>query len=924
ARAARALALLSILPLGLEVVDLLTTYLILPRDVTELIHSLGILFALSAFALVYLNYLPETNSLTVKLVGITLATILAVVGSLGWIVTPAYVAAYHDDRFITDRQTLRFTPSSKGGYAVTVAPFHFDSDLGTDLSPGIVRINLAFDFPFYDQVWREAFISEDGIISFGQPLNSQDVKYRYGSAPAIFPLHLDLVIDPDGLSGDNGLFAKSAADRLTITWYRLRKAWDRDTRYTFQLVLYPGGGFDITYNGLPARELYAIQEPRDAAWLIGAVPGSAALRPNHIRFTADLPSPSSDRSGIVEDYYLSFRRYLHHLYLPLAYLVMGSSVLILICFPMFFRPTLVSPLARLLEGVRQINTGNLEVTMPVQYYDEIGFLTQSFNDMAAALHNGTGTLRRRATELEALASVSSALRQAKTSQDMIPILIEATVKALGAEAGAILLLENGGLMVAGVHGSLRAVLGDRILPDSVLCWPMLQAGQPVWSELVGQGRCAACGLCQALVQGRQTLAVVPLQSSDQTLGLLQVAFDRPGGLPEEHRRPLVAIAEMGGNALQRARTMEMLEQLVQDRTRDLMALYEVTATTTRHLDLQVVLERVLQKAVEVIGGEAGVIHLLDEAGETLHLAAQHGIPPVRSDLLQVQRAGGNLWSRVVERNETVIVRIRRVSEARAACYAGVPIQAKGRTLGVLSVFAEASHRFSAEDIALLTGIADHVGAAVESARLHRRAEEVAVLEERQRLARELHDAVTQTLFSASLIAEALPRVWHRDSEAGRRGLEELHRLTRGASAEMRTLLLELRPAALTEKPLDQLLGHLAETMTSRTRVPISLATDPDCLLPEDVQIALYRIAQEALNNVAKHASAGQVSVELSCQRQQVTLRIRDDGVGFDSHDVLRDRVGMGVMRERAARIGAALEITSRPGQGTEVVVVWPA
>lgn len=921
ARAARALALLSLLPLGLQVGELSAAYLILPRDIADLIHSLGILFTLSAFALVYLNYLPEATSVMVKLVGITLATILAIVGSAGWIVAPAYMAAYPNDRFITDRQTLRFTPNPEGGYNVAVAPLRFDNELGTDLGSGVVPMDMAFDFPFYDQVWREAFISDDGAISFGQPLVSRDVKYRYGPLPAIFPLHLDLVPDPDGLPGEDGLFAKSTVDGLTVTWYQLPEAWDRETRYSFQVVLYPSGSFEITYNGLPAIQTDAIQEPGDAPWLIGAMPGSAELHPDHIRFGADLPY-SGGRGGIVEDYYLNFRRYLHQLFLPLAYLVIGSSVLIVAGFPIFFRLTLVSPLASLLKGVRQMNAGDLAATLPVHYHDEIGFLTQSFNEMATKLRSRSLTLGRRVAELEAIAAVSSALRRAATSQDMIPILLEATVKALGAKAGAILLLEEGRLVVAGVYGLPRTLPGHRLRPDDIPCWPALQAGQPALSDLVAQGQCAACGLCQALGGDRRALAAVPLQTAEQPLGLLQVAFDQSGGLLEEHRRPLVAIAEMGGNALQRARTMEMLEQLVQDRTRDLMALYEVTATTTQHLDLQVVLERVLQKAVEVTGGEAGLIHLLNEVSETLRLAAQWGIPPVLIDPAQVQRAGGNLWGRVVERNDTVIVRIRRGSEGLTACYVGVPVQAKGRTLGVLSVFGEARHSFSAEDIALLTGIADHVGAAVERAHLHLRAEEAAVLEERQRLARELHDAVTQTLFSASLIAEALPHVWHRDREAGRRGLEELHRLTRGASAEMRTLLLELRPAALTEKSLDQLLGHLAETVTSRTRVPISLSVDPGCLLPEDVQIALYRIAQEALNNVARHAGAGEVTVELVCQTQRVTLRIRDDGRGFDPHDVLPDRVGMGVMRERAARIGAALGIRSRPGQGTEVVVVW--
>lgn len=184
ARAARALALLSVVPLGFEVIELLKAYFILPHDLAELIQSLGILFALSAFALVYLNYLPERTSLLIKLVGISLATLLAVLGSVGWILRPSVVAAYRDDGFITDKTTLRFAPNTQGGYDVAAVPFHFDNAFGTEQAAGAVRTQLGFDFPFYDQVWREAYVFEDGIISFGQALSSQDVKYRYGPAPA--------------------------------------------------------------------------------------------------------------------------------------------------------------------------------------------------------------------------------------------------------------------------------------------------------------------------------------------------------------------------------------------------------------------------------------------------------------------------------------------------------------------------------------------------------------------------------------------------------------------------------------------------------------------------------------------------------------------------------------------------------------------
>jgi signal transduction histidine kinase len=200
--------------------------------------------------------------------------------------------------------------------------------------------------------------------------------------------------------------------------------------------------------------------------------------------------------------------------------------------------------------------------------------------------------------------------------------------------------------------------------------------------------------------------------------------------------------------------------------------------------------------------------------------------------------------------------------------------------------------------------------------------EKAVAAERSRLARELHDAVTQTLFSASLIAEVLPRLWAKDPERGKQQLEEVRLLARGALAEMRSLLLELRPEALAQAKMDDLLSQLGRAMTGRTGVPVSVTADVQCSLPAKVQIALYRIAQEALNNAAKHAEASQVDVRFQCDAGQAELSIHDDGRGFDVENIPAGRLGLGIMPERAASIGAKLQIESEPGRGTQVSVVW--
>jgi signal transduction histidine kinase len=208
------------------------------------------------------------------------------------------------------------------------------------------------------------------------------------------------------------------------------------------------------------------------------------------------------------------------------------------------------------------------------------------------------------------------------------------------------------------------------------------------------------------------------------------------------------------------------------------------------------------------------------------------------------------------------------------------------------------------------------------AALAQKAAEEAVVAERTRLARDLHDAVTQTLFSASLTAEVLPELWEADPAQGRRTTEELRQLTRSALAEMRTLLLELRPSAVVQARLDDLVRQLLEATVNRTRATVNFAADGQRPLPDDVKIAFYRIAQEALNNIVKYAKASNIHIDLRQQPQGVRLTISDDGIGFDPDAVGPGHFGQKIMRERAESIGARLTVQSEVGHGTVVMVTW--
>lgn len=252
----------------------------------------------------------------------------------------------------------------------------------------------------------------------------------------------------------------------------------------------------------------------------------------------------------------------------------------------------------------------------------------------------------------------------------------------------------------------------------------------------------------------------------------------------------------------------------------------------------------------------------------------------------------------------------------------VPLNVQGEVYGSICLYYRNARSFTQEEKEMAIVFADQAALAIENARLREQVGRTAAAAERTRLARELHDAVTQTLFSTSLIADVLPRIWERDAEEGKQRVAELRELTRGALAEMRTLLLELRPTALLEAELGDLLHQLADAVTGRARIPVAVEVEGKTTLPADVQVAFYRIAQESLNNVAKHSGASQATVTLHQTPESVLLEVKDNGRGFDPANVPSNHLGLNIMRERAEAIGARLEIASANGSHTHVRAYW--
>jgi signal transduction histidine kinase len=293
------------------------------------------------------------------------------------------------------------------------------------------------------------------------------------------------------------------------------------------------------------------------------------------------------------------------------------------------------------------------------------------------------------------------------------------------------------------------------------------------------------------------------------------------------------------------------------------------------------------------------------------------------------------WRMLVDSDSTLIVtdvqRDHRLPEALrkttlpgCQAYLGVVIRAKGLPLGLLSLFNESILGYTIEDLTLFTTIADQIGVSVERVRLIWQAEQAAVVEERQRLARELHDSVTQLLYSQVLFAGAGQKALDQGNLVLLR--QHLHRLDQAALQalkEMRLLVYELRPSDHLDEGLVSALQRRLDSVEKRTGMNARLVVQGAVNLDESTELALYRIAQEALNNTLKHADATSVTVQIQAIDNRVVMEIIDDGCGFNPEEKGKaGGMGLANMQERTAALGGQLALHAQPGQGTRITVTF--
>jgi signal transduction histidine kinase len=391
------------------------------------------------------------------------------------------------------------------------------------------------------------------------------------------------------------------------------------------------------------------------------------------------------------------------------------------------------------------------------------------------------------------------------------------------------------------------------------------------------------------------------------------------------------IHELEKQLAERTDALAALNETEQRRSEQFRLITEVSHRFTSTLELN----EVMQQVVRLIQQSFGYYHVaigMIEGDEVVYRVGagilwddpQFQFKPAR---LKVGKEGLSGW--VAATGESLLIpdvslepRYVWMQGSQTRSELIVPISAKGNIIGVLDIQSDRLDQFDQIDLELMRSLANQAGVAIENARLYEQAKQVAVLEERNRLARELHDSVTQTLYGITLYAQAaVGQLALGNLEQVAENLREIQDTSQEILAEMRLLIYELRPPVLERVGLVGALQARLSAVEGRAGLKTTLKSDLAGRLPAAIEEGLYRIAQEALNNVLKHAHALTITVSLSQSDKLVTMEIADDGVGFEPERV-KGQGGMGLpaMQERTAALGGRLAISSKPGEGARVVM----
>jgi PAS domain S-box-containing protein len=579
--------------------------------------------------------------------------------------------------------------------------------------------------------------------------------------------------------------------------------------------------------------------------------------------------------------------------------------------------------------------------------EERNFLLLLANQCAQALERAhlyeAETQSRQQAERNAgwiarLQEVTAALSGALTLNEVAEVIVHNTMTHVDARRVALVLQIDQETFVtvraAGMPEGYENDWGRFPADPDLPITDVVRKQQPLWFETNAEREALypATAAFTGLYNG--AWAMLPLEINQNTVGALCLNFPIERPISQEDRLYMMTIAEQCSQAMERARLYETEAH----RAQQLQKLSEAALVINSVLSIEETLSAVTDQARQIIGVHQAVASLtIGDNWEQSITAVSLSEKYLKWSDYKAIPDGSGIYRLVCETNQPM--RLTQEELVAHPAWRGfgkdaafhppmrgwlaAPLTSRdGENMGLVQLSDRYQGEFTEEDEAILVQLAQMASIALENIRLSNQAQEAAAYEERQRLARDLHDAVSQTLFSSTTIAEALPPLWERKPESAFKQLHQMVTLNRAAMAEMRSLLLELRPDSIIKTSMRQLLTQLIEAAKGRKRIDAQLDIQGhEGELPPDVHIAFYRIAQESINNILKHSQATEFRVELRCLPEAWTLRITDNGRGFNPGQNAGG-IGLHSMRERAEKINATLHVRSAPQQGTENTLVW--
>ena len=561
-------------------------------------------------------------------------------------------------------------------------------------------------------------------------------------------------------------------------------------------------------------------------------------------------------------------------------------------------------------------------------------------------------LTRRADVERSLREIGARLATFHDPSELLGQIVSEAARLVDADGVALDILDRETNRIRATYGAGAVDLASAELvaggqpADSGLTGLALAAGElVVTDDYLADARFPHLVEADALMteSGVRSMVAAPMRGEDGPLGVLDFYSRRHAAFGPRELAIIETFADQASIALSNARLIEALARSREEASRRAAterSLGEIAARIAAARDPSQILQTVVDEACRLIGSDGAHLTLLADDGRHLvpAVVAAGTDPAVAAWLTSITFSLGDglhgkaaasrevLWTEDSLRDRAATYGHEPLPEGRGAlrAVAVAPLNAPdGAILGTLAITYREPRIVDPEALRLLETLADHATVAIMNNRLETdlrvRAGELAASEERARLARELHDSVTQALFSMTLQTRAAELLLQKDPAAAAATLASLRDLQRDALAEMRSLVFELRPAGLADTGLVHALRTHAAAIEGRIGLPVAVEARVDPAappLPLETQEAVYRIAQEALHNVVRHARASRVGVDLEADAAAVRLRVQDDGVGFDPERVPPGHLGLDGMRARAERMGGTLAVDAAPGRGT--------